>query len=82
MAPRVVAHPEARPKEVSSLSTDRVHPETLAGDAFPAAAQDQDHPHACTDGYVYMSYTVEEDGEEVERVEALPCRRCASEAGR
>ena len=44
----------------------------------------QDHPHACLDGYVYLSYTTldEETGEEVERVEALPCRRCASEAGR
>jgi hypothetical protein len=40
---------------------------------------DQDHPHACLNGYVYLGYTVfeEETGEEVERVEALPCRRCA-----
>jgi hypothetical protein len=39
---------------------------------------EQDHPHACMDGYVYLGYTVfdEEAGEEVERVEALPCRRC------
>jgi hypothetical protein len=30
-------------------------------------------------GYVYLGYTAldEETGEEVERVEALPCRRCA-----
>jgi hypothetical protein len=43
---------------------------------------EQDHPHACLDGYVYLGYTAvdEETGEEVERVEALPCRRCA-EAG-
>jgi len=36
-------------------------------------------PHACLNGYVYLGYTVfdEETGEEVERVEALPCRRCA-----
>ena len=42
----------------------------------------QDHPHACLDGYVYLGYTAldEETGEEVERVEALPCRRC-TEAG-
>jgi hypothetical protein len=42
----------------------------------------QDHPHACLNGYVYLGYTVldEETGEEVERVEALPCRRCAEEA--
>jgi hypothetical protein len=33
-------------------------------------------------GYVYLGYTAvdEETGEEVERVEALPCRRCAEEA--
>ena len=44
----------------------------------------QDHPHACTGGYVYLGYTAldEETGEEVERIEALPCRRCTSEAGR
>ena len=46
-------------------------------------AQAQDHPHACLDGYVYLGYTVvdEETGEAVDRVEALPCRRCAEEAG-
>jgi hypothetical protein len=45
--------------------------------------REQDHPHCCMDGYVYLGYTAldEETGEEVERVEALPCRRCASEAG-
>jgi hypothetical protein len=31
-------------------------------------------------GYVYLGYTAidEETSEEVERIEALPCRRCAS----
>ena len=52
--------------------------------AHPAhlSTEDQDHPHACLDGYVYLGYTAvdEESGEEVERVEALPCRRCAEEA--
>ena len=39
----------------------------------------QDHPHACLDGWVYLTFTAidEETGEEVERVEALPCRRSA-----
>ena len=50
------------------------------GDPFHASTkiQEQDHPHACMDGYVYLTYTAfdEETGEEVERVEALPCRRC------
>jgi hypothetical protein len=46
------------------------------------SAEDQDHPHACLNGYVYLGYTAldEETGEEVERIEALPCRRCAEEA--
>jgi hypothetical protein len=36
-------------------------------------------PHACTDGLIFLTYTVFDDavGEEVERIEALPCRRCA-----
>ena len=54
---------------------------SLAHDADPPS-EDQDHPHACMNGYVYLGYTAvdEETGEEVERVEALPCRRCAEEA--
>jgi hypothetical protein len=32
--------------------------------------------------YIYLGYTAfdEKTGEEVERVEALPCRRCVEEA--
>jgi hypothetical protein len=38
-------------------------------------------PHACTDGVVYVGHIVEDpgSGEEVEVVEAVPCRRCAGE---
>jgi hypothetical protein len=50
---------------------------TIAHPAPPT--EDQDHPHACLEGVVYIGHLVEEDGEEVERVEALPCRRCAGE---
>ena len=37
------------------------------------------HPHACYRGVVYLTYTVfdEEVGEEVEKIEAILCRRCA-----
>ncbi len=37
------------------------------------------HPHSCWDGLVYLTYTVfdEEIGEEVEKLEVIPCRRCA-----
>jgi hypothetical protein len=38
MAPRVVAHPEAATQGGQSLSTDRVHPETRAGDPIAYAA--------------------------------------------
>jgi hypothetical protein len=43
-----------------------------------------DHPHACLNGYIHLGYTAvdKETSEEVEWVEALLCRRCASEAGR
>ncbi len=54
-----------------------------SGDPFTSAApEDQDHPHACLNGYVYLGYTAldEETGEEVEHIEAVPCRRCADEA--
>jgi hypothetical protein len=34
-------------------------------------------PCACMSGVVYIGHLVEADGEEVEVVEAVPCRRCA-----
>ncbi len=30
----------------------------------------------CFGGFVYIGHLVEEDGEEVEVIEAVPCRRC------
>jgi hypothetical protein len=55
--------------------------ESSAPQAHPPT-EGQVHPHACLNGYIYLGYTTvdEETGEEVERVEALPCRRCAEEA--
>jgi hypothetical protein len=50
------------------------------GRAQPPESPDEDaHPHACTDGLVFLTYTVfdEEVGDEVERLEVVPCRRCA-----
>jgi hypothetical protein len=46
---------------------------SLAHDAHPPG-EDQDHPHACTDGVVYIGHLVEEV------FDAVPCRRCAEEA--
>ena len=34
-------------------------------------------PCACLNGVVYIGHLVEEDGEEVEILEPVPCRRCA-----
>jgi hypothetical protein len=47
----------------------------------PTEDSEDTHPHACTDGLVFLTYTVfdEEVGEEVERIEAVPCRRCEEE---
>ena len=59
------------------MDTNRI---PSAGDPFTSApTPEQDHPHACSDGWVYLGYTAydEESREEVEMVEALPCRRCA-----
>ena len=35
-------------------------------------------PCACMSGVVYIGHLVEADGDEVEVVEAVPCRRCAA----
>jgi len=56
--------------------------EKSSAPAHPST-EDHDHqderPHACMDGLVFLTYTVfdEEVGDEVERIEAIPCRRCA-----
>jgi hypothetical protein len=39
----------------------------------------EEAPHACYDGLFYIGHLVEEDGEEVEVIESVPCRRCAAE---
>jgi hypothetical protein len=54
--------------------------DTAESSVFRPTSTEQDtHPHACTEGVVYLTYLVfdEEIGEEVERLEVVPCRRCA-----
>jgi hypothetical protein len=50
----------------------------------PSEASEDTHPHACTDGLVFLTYTAydEDLGDEVERLEVVPCRRCANETSR
>jgi hypothetical protein len=38
---------------------------------------ERQRPCACMSGVVYIGHLVEAHGEEVEVVEAVPCRRCA-----
>jgi hypothetical protein len=73
--------PQLQLQERSALMRGQEQTISPSGDPFHAAPEDQDHPHACLKGYIYLSYTAfdEQTGEEVERIEALPCRRCAEE---
>ena len=59
-----------------------VNPAVRASDPFAHAGtrrEDQDHPHGCIDGVVYIGDMTEdpETGEEVEVFEAVSCRRCS-----
>jgi len=59
------------------VDTKRISP---AGDPFHAAPHDHvERPHACLDGVVFIGHLVEDPGtgEEVEVLEAVPCRRCS-----
>jgi hypothetical protein len=48
--------------------------------AHPAHPSTEERPCACYDGLVFIGHLVEEDGEEVAVVEAVPCCRCAADA--
>ncbi len=62
------------------MSTDRVHPETFAGDPFAGAGKTENRPHACNDGWVTIGHLVldPETGEEVEEYALYLCRKCSS----
>jgi hypothetical protein len=57
----------------------------VSGDPFYAASRrdEEDRPHACYDGTVFIGEMVEdpEMGAEVEVVEALSCKRCRKGEG-
>ncbi len=64
------------------MDTPRVHPPAHEDDtveAHYASLERLEVPHACYEGAVYIGHLVEEDGEEVEVVEAVPCRWCNRE---
>jgi hypothetical protein len=66
----VVTHPAAGPQKGRSPVDER------SIDYGEVRGGDQDHPHACMNGWIYLGFT-DDDGEE--RIEKLPCRRCAEE---
>jgi hypothetical protein len=76
MAPQVFAHPEARTTKGHFMATEK----SSAPHAHPSTEdQDQDHPHACNDGWVTIGQIVvdPETGEETEESALYLCRRCA-----
>jgi hypothetical protein len=59
---------------------DTTESSVFQSSVFRPSQVDQDHhPHACWGGVVYIAYTAydEEVGDEVEVIEAVPCRRCS-----
>jgi len=64
------------------MDTTRVHRSEANDhdDTLDAHYSCLERPHACYEGVVYIGHLVEDDsGEEVEVIEAVPCRRCAAE---
>jgi hypothetical protein len=74
MAPQEQLLPGAQPTERMQTV------DAKASSVFrPSEASEDHHPHACTEGLVFLTYTAYDEavGEEVERLEVVPCRRCA-----
>jgi hypothetical protein len=59
------------------VDTDRVHDHDHDHDTVEAhyASLERLRPHAC-EGVVFIGHLVEVEGEEVEVIEAVPCKRC------
>jgi hypothetical protein len=66
--------------DTTESSAPHAHPSTEEqDDTVEAHYAGLERPHACTGGLVFLTYTVFDEavGEEVERLEVVPCRRCA-----
>ncbi len=62
------------------MDTTRIHPHDDTVEAHYSGLERLEAPHGCMDGLVFIGHLVEdESGEEVEEIEAVPCRRCAAE---
>jgi hypothetical protein len=62
----------------STDSSPSGHPSTDRDDTIEAHYASLERACGCYGGYHYIGHLVEgEDGEEVEVIEAVPCRRCS-----
>ena len=81
--PRDPAHRERTPMDTRESSAP-AHPSTEDHDDTVEAhyaSLERLRPCACTNGTVFIGHlVVGEDGDEVERIEAVPCCRCSGEA--
>jgi hypothetical protein len=60
--------------DTTDFSAPAHHPEVASGDPFIAAGR---KCFVCYNGTVYIGHLeTTEEGEEVEVIEAVPCRRC------
>jgi hypothetical protein len=71
--------------DTTESSAPHAHPSTEDYDdtlETHYASLERLRPCACLDGVVYVGHLVEDPGtgEEVEVIEAVPCRRCTEEA--
>jgi hypothetical protein len=65
---------------MTTVDSTRIHRSEAADDTLDmhySALERLDDPHGCYEGLVFIGHLVEEDGEEVEVVEAISCRYCA-----
>jgi hypothetical protein len=78
MAPQVVTHPGTRPTHLRRIVDTTRIPHDDHDDTVEAHSSGLERPHACTNGLVFLTYTAfdEEIGDEVERLDVVPCRRC------
>lgn len=62
-------------------SAPHAYPSTENHDTVEAHCASLERPRACYEGVVYIGHLVEGPGtgEEIEVIEAVPCRRCAEE---
>ncbi len=71
VAPQVLEHPGARPTDQG----DTLDTRSLAHPAHPST---EECPCACYEGLGFIGHLIEEAGEDVEAIEAVPCRRCTT----